>query len=52
MLKDSIIFKNWPKDYSHARTANIKTHIRQMKLINFRIKKSVKRIEEVVKNMK
>jgi len=46
----SIIFKNWPKDYSYIRTANIKTYIRQMRLINSRINKAVEKIKEVKPN--
>ena len=44
----NLIFKNWPADNKYLRQAILKTYIRQVKLSTFRIKKAVKRIEEVV----
>jgi hypothetical protein len=48
MLRNSIIFKGWPKDYKHIRKANMKTYIRKMRLINLQIEKAVDRIKKIM----
>ena len=46
MLRDSIIFKNWPKDYRNFNKAYMDTYIRKMKLINRKIAKAVVKLKE------
>ena len=48
MNEDSIVFRNWPKDYRHFNAAVIKHHIRSVKIYTTRIKNAAKRIEEVI----